>query len=68
MDQVSAVSDPLISFTKASVHFFHRCTKPDRKEFKKNVIATTIGFFAMGILGFVIKLVFVPINSIIVGG
>lgn len=31
MDQVSAVVDPLVQFTKSSVHFFHRCTKPDRK-------------------------------------
>ncbi|CDS35875.1 Protein transport protein Sec61 subunit gamma [Echinococcus granulosus] len=68
MDQVSAVTDPLIQFARASVHFFHRCTKPDRKEFKKNAIATAVGFLAMGILGFIIKLVFVPLNSIIVGG
>ncbi|KAM3179675.1 Protein transport protein Sec61 subunit gamma [Hymenolepis weldensis] len=68
MDQVSAVVDPLVQFTKSSVHFFHRCTKPDRKEFKTNAYATAIGFLAMGVLGFVIKLVFVPINSIIVGG
>ncbi|VDQ02959.1 unnamed protein product [Trichobilharzia regenti] len=67
MDRVSTLAEPLVRFSKDSVHFINRCTKPDRKEFKKNAIATAVGFFAMGVLGFIIKLIFVPINSIIVG-
>ncbi|VDP92015.1 unnamed protein product [Echinostoma caproni] len=67
MDRVSTATAPLVQFTKDSVHFINRCTKPDRKEFKRNTIATAVGFLAMGVLGFIIKLIFVPINSIIVG-
>ncbi|CAH8547718.1 unnamed protein product [Schistosoma intercalatum] len=65
MDRVSTLAEPLVRFSKDSVHFINRCTKPD--QFKKNAIATAIGFLAMGVLGFIIKLIFVPINSIIVG-
>ena len=44
-----------------------RCTKPDRKEFRKIAIATAIGFAIMGFIGFFVKLIHIPINNIIVG-
>merc|ERR1712137_326417 len=45
-----------------------RCTKPDAKEFKKIAVACAIGFAIMGFIGYTVKLVFIPINNIIVGG
>lgn len=36
-------------------------------EFTKVAIRTAIGFVAMGFVGFFVKLVFIPINNIIVG-
>jgi len=45
-----------------------RCTKPDAKEFKKIAVACSIGFAIMGFIGYTVKLVFIPINNIIVGG
>merc|ERR1711862_1020266 len=45
-----------------------RCTKPDAKEFKKIAVACGIGFCIMGSIGYTVKLVFIPINNIIVGG
>merc|ERR1711862_690657 len=45
-----------------------RCTKPDAKEFKKIAVACAIGFSIMGFIGYTVKLVFIPINNIIVGG
>merc|ERR1712107_110135 len=63
MDQIQQHLDPLKQFAKDSV----RCTKPDRKEFSKIAIATTIGFGIMGFIGFFVKLIHIPINNIIVG-
>jgi len=40
-----------------------RCEKPDRKEFSKVARLTAIGFLAVGFLGFVVKLIFIPINQ-----
>lgn len=35
-------------------------------EYKKIVLAVTVGFGVMGVIGFLIKLVFIPINQILV--
>ena len=37
-------------------------------ELKKIALATGIGFAAMGVIGFVVKIVFMPINNILIGG
>lgn len=55
-------------FAKGSYRLVKRCTKPDRKEFTKITGITSLGFIAAGFIGFFIKLVFIPINQIIVGG
>ncbi|CAH8542967.1 unnamed protein product [Heterobilharzia americana] len=36
MDRVSALVEPVVRFSKDSVHFINRCTKPDRKERYRN--------------------------------
>mmetsp|Transcript_8395 Transcript_8395/g.9406 ORF Transcript_8395/g.9406 Transcript_8395/m.9406 type:complete len:84 (+) Transcript_8395:141-392(+) len=51
-----------------SRRLIQRCTKPDAKEFKKIAVACAIGFGIMGFIGYTVKLVFIPINNIIVGG
>jgi len=58
---------PVKQFAADSIRLFKKCTKPDAKEFKKIALATTIGFLVMGFLGFIVKLVHIPINNIIVG-
>merc|ERR1712187_744413 len=50
-----------------SRRLIQRCTKPDAKEFKKIAVACAIGFAIMGFIGYTVKLVFIPINNIIVG-
>lgn len=40
---------------------------PARAEFSKIAQATSIGFAIMGFIGFFVKLIFIPINNIIVG-
>lgn len=67
MDQLEAHLRPARDFVKDSIRLVKRCTKPDRKEFKKIAIATAIGFAIMGFIGFFVKLIHIPINNIIVG-
>mmetsp|Transcript_588 Transcript_588/g.779 ORF Transcript_588/g.779 Transcript_588/m.779 type:complete len:80 (-) Transcript_588:389-628(-) len=58
---------PLRQFAMDSVRLIKRCTKPDAKEFKEIAMATTVGFFTMGFIGYFVKLIHIPINQIIVG-
>ena len=44
-----------------------RCTKPDAREFRKIAWACAVGFLLMGFIGYFVKLVFIPINNILVG-
>jgi len=60
---VSTVTD----FTQDSIRFIQKCTKPDRKEYTKILTACAIGFGVMGVIGYLVKLVFIPINNILLG-
>ena len=50
---------PLAALTAASAAAY--------AEFSKIAQATSVGFFIMGFIGFFVKLIFIPINNIIVG-
>ncbi|CAB4283987.1 unnamed protein product [Prunus armeniaca] len=56
MDAIDLVVDPLIEFSKDSIRLVKRCRNLDHKE-----------FVMMGFVGFFMKLIFIPINNIIVG-
>merc|ERR1719203_1222513 len=56
-----------LEFIIDSKRLLQRCTKPDAREFKKITFACGIGFAIMGFIGYIVKLVFIPINNIIVG-
>lgn len=63
---ISSVKD----FYKDSKRLMTRCSKPDKKgktyvEYTKIVTACAIGFAIMGLIGFFVKLVFIPINNIL---
>jgi len=68
MEQADVLVKPVKEFGKNSVRLVKRCTKPDRKEFNKICSKTALGFIIMGFVGFFVKLIFIPINQIIVGG
>eukprot|EP00775_Hariotina_reticulata_P006644 gene6644-6869_t len=68
MENADAVIKPIKDFGRSSIRLVKRCTKPDRKEFNKICSKTAIGFVLMGFIGFFVKLIFIPINQIIVGG
>lgn len=57
----------LKTFAKDARHFTHRCAKPDAHEMFEISRRVTLGCFALGFIGFFVKLVFIPINSIILG-
>ncbi|WBW72956.1 translocon gamma subunit Sss1 [Schizosaccharomyces osmophilus] len=48
--------------------FVKRCVKPDRKEFFSVSRAVATGFVLMGFIGYIIKLIHIPINKVLVGG
>jgi len=66
MDQLDFITEPAKDFAKRSMHLVNRCTKPDAKELTKIATATAVGFAVMGFIGFFVKLVFIPINQILV--
>ena len=60
-----SVVDQLVQFQKDSTNFFNKCTRPDKAEYTKILQASAMGFLVMGFIGYIIKLVFIPINNII---
>nr|ABV22148.1 Sec61-gamma subunit of protein translocation complex [Perkinsus chesapeaki] len=64
---IGYVNTGLREFAIDSRRLIQKCEKPDAKEFKKMASACFIGFCIMGFIGYTIKLVFIPINNIIMG-
>jgi len=67
MDVSEVIYKPLRDFSKNSARLVKRCTKPDRREYIKVFGRTALGFVVMGFIGFFVKLLFIPINQIIIG-
>ena len=53
------------SFVTNSAIFYDKCRKPDREEYMKILQACLMGFVVMGCIGYFIKLIFIPINNIL---
>jgi protein transport protein SEC61 subunit gamma and related proteins len=56
---------PLIEFAKDSKLLIDKCTKPTREEFFATCRATGMGIIVMGFIGFVVKLMHIPIKDIL---
>ncbi|ORY60548.1 protein transporter Sec61 subunit gamma [Pseudomassariella vexata] len=67
-DQMQELLDIPKDFVKDGTQFMNRCTKPDQKEFIKICQAVGVGFLIMGAVGYVVKLIHIPVNNILVGG
>ncbi|CCE30758.1 hypothetical protein E4U22_002279 [Claviceps purpurea] len=67
-DQIQELVDTPSQFLKDGVQFMNKCQKPDQKEFTKICQAVGTGFVVMGVVGYVVKLIHIPINQILVGG
>nr|CCC46844.1 putative protein transport protein Sec61 gamma subunit [Trypanosoma vivax Y486] len=58
---------PLTAFMRNSRMLVRKCQKPNYTEFNMSATATVVGFVIMGLLGFFVKIIFVPINNVILG-
>ncbi|WFD25535.1 hypothetical protein MNAN1_000495 [Malassezia nana] len=66
-ERVRELVEEPIAFVKEGTQFLKRCTKPDRKEFIQICRAVCTGFVIMGFIGYLVKLVHIPINNIVCG-
>lgn len=55
-----------VEFFKDGSAFVKKCQKPDEKEYLKIIRAVGIGFIMMGVVGYAVKLVHIPIRYLIV--
>ena len=55
-----------LGFAADSSRLVRRCAKPDADEIRKTFTASAVGFLLMGFVGYFVKLVFIPINNIVV--
>ncbi|KAF3765834.1 hypothetical protein M406DRAFT_38784 [Cryphonectria parasitica EP155] len=67
-DQVSEILEAPKEFVHDGMQFMKRCQKPDQKEFIKISQAVGVGFLIMGFVGYIVKLIHIPVNNILVGG
>ncbi|KKA27297.1 hypothetical protein TD95_003143 [Thielaviopsis punctulata] len=67
-DAVQEFVEVPAEFARDGIQFMRRCTKPDQKEFLKLCQAVGVGFLIMGAVGFLVKLIHIPVNNILVGG
>ena len=63
-EQATAVEE-LQQFAVDSKNFFDKCSRPTPQQYNQIVQAVFRGFLVMGFIGYIIKLVFIPINNII---
>ncbi|KIW07783.1 protein translocase SEC61 complex gamma subunit, archaeal and eukaryotic [Verruconis gallopava] len=65
-DQLKELADLPKEFFRDGQQFMRRCQKPSKTEFLKISQAVGIGFVVMGAIGFVIKLIHIPVNNVLV--
>lgn len=65
-NQIEKLMDAPLEFVKEGNQFLTKCKKPDFNEYSKIVRAVGIGFAAVGIIGYAIKLIHIPIRYVIV--
>ncbi|KAI1463705.1 protein translocase SEC6 [Daldinia caldariorum] len=67
MSDVQDILEIPKDFVKDGMQFMTRCTKPDKREFIQISKAVGVGFLVMGAIGYLIKLIHIPVNNILVG-
>ena len=63
---VEKLTEIPFEFFKDGSAFIKKCQKPDQKEYFKIIRAVGIGFVMMGVVGYAVKLVHIPIRYLIV--
>lgn len=64
--QIEKLVEAPVEFLKEGNQFLQKCKKPSRKEYLKIIQAVGVGFVAVGVIGYVIKLIHIPIRYLIV--
>ncbi|KAI0838168.1 protein translocase SEC6 [Hypoxylon sp. FL0890] len=67
MSEIQDILEIPKDFIKDGTQFLTRCTKPDKREFIQISKAVGVGFLVMGAIGYLIKLIHIPVNNILVG-
>ncbi|SGZ53111.1 CIC11C00000001691 [Sungouiella intermedia] len=60
------IAEVPVEFFKDGSAFVRKCQKPTKKEYFKIVRAVGVGFVMMGVVGYVVKLLHIPIRYLIV--
>ncbi|KAK9457848.1 hypothetical protein V1511DRAFT_454712 [Dipodascopsis uninucleata] len=64
-DSVQKLAEYPQEFLKDGMAFVNRCNKPNKKEYFKIVQTVGAGFVIMGAIGYVVKLIHIPIRHLI---
>ncbi|KAK1924386.1 secE/sec61-gamma protein [Papiliotrema laurentii] len=65
-DKVRDFAEIPQQFVKEGTQFVNRCTKPTKEEYIQLCRAVAVGFAVMGFIGYLVKLIHIPINNILV--
>ncbi|AAS54647.1 AGR157Cp [Eremothecium gossypii ATCC 10895] len=65
-NNLEKLSDAPLEFFKDGTAFLSKCNKPNQREFLQIIRAVGIGFLAVGVIGYAIKLIHIPIRHLIV--
>ena len=58
-------ADEFLATAKDCWDFYQRCERPQPAAYMQKLKATVMGVLVMGFIGYMIKLIFIPINNII---
>lgn len=65
-NQSEKLLDSPLKFVQEGNNFLSKCKKPNMKEYTQIIRAVGIGFVAVGVIGYAIKLIHIPIRYVIV--
>ncbi|KAG7826066.1 hypothetical protein KL909_000118 [Ogataea angusta] len=68
MAEFDKLTEAPVEFLKEGSQFVAKCTKPSKKEYLRLIRAVGLGFLMMGVVGYAIKLIHIPIRYLIVYG
>ncbi|GBL50064.1 Sec61p translocation complex subunit [Candidozyma auris] len=63
---IEKLAEVPVEFFKDGSAFVRKCQKPTQKEYLKIVRAVGVGFVMMGVVGYAVKLLHIPIRYLIV--
>lgn len=65
-DGLEKLTEAPSAFFKEGTAFVNKCKKPDQREYLRIIRAVGIGFLMMGVVGYAVKLIHIPLRYVIV--